>query len=256
MTKEVTHLTEDRLIDLLAGLLARSEETSAVAHMRECELCENHFRLLGRERESLLAKPAPRFVGGEIVLPRYDVVRLRPRILRSSRAKWISGATAVAAAVVIALATHLVGPSPSDAEDYWLPTPDEPITIAPDPGPPTELQMAIEAYEEHDPARALALLENTRAPQRDEETEMLRRLYQASALVNDDRASEAKQILDDLNISNLQEPWRGRANWVRYLTLRNTDQTVGAEEILQRLASEPGEIGEMARQERERLAGD
>ncbi len=70
MTKEVTHLTEDRLIDLLAGLLARSEETSAVAHMRECELCENHFRLLGRERESLLAKPAPRFVGGELVLPR------------------------------------------------------------------------------------------------------------------------------------------------------------------------------------------
>ncbi|MCH7548068.1 MAG: ComEC/Rec2 family competence protein, partial [Candidatus Krumholzibacteriota bacterium] len=41
------------MIDLLAGLLARSEETSAVAHMRECELCENHFRLLGRERACL-----------------------------------------------------------------------------------------------------------------------------------------------------------------------------------------------------------
>jgi len=250
------HLTEDRLIDLLAGLVSNEEQTSAVAHMRECTLCEDHFRMLARERETLLAKPSPRFVGGEIVLPSYEVIHLRPRILQSKRARWIGGATVAAAAVALAFALHLVGPSPSDAEDYWLPALEEAIETSPQPGPPTQLQMALEAYEDHDPARALALLENTNAPQPDEQKETLKRLYQASALVNENRAGEAQQILDDLDISSLQEPWRGRAHWVRYLTLRKNHQDNVADEILESLLQDPGEIGEMARQERARLAGD
>ena len=256
MTKESIHLCEDQLIDLLGGLLSRTEESESLAHMRGCALCENHFRMLTRERESLRAMPSPRFVGGEIVLPRYDLIHSRPRIFRSRRANWIGAAAVAAAVVTIALATHLFGPSPSDAEDYWLPAPNQVIVPAPESGPPTHMQMAIEAYEDHDPARALALLENVGMPHRNEETEMLRRLYQASALVNDDRPREAQQILDDLDISQMTEPWRARANWVQYLMLRKSDQISRADHVLKELLDEPGEIGEMARRERERLAGD
>jgi hypothetical protein len=254
MTESHDHVSEDRLIDLLNGLAPEQDARESLVHVRGCALCENHLRMLVRERESLRARPAPRYVGGEIMLPRYDVVPGRLGVLRSRRARWIGAASIAAAAVVVFLATYLFQPSTSDAVDYWMPTPLRDVSMDM-PGPPTPLSMAMDAYEEHDPARALALLENV-GQDRNETDAMLRRLYQASALVNDDRPEEARQILDDLDVTRLPEPWRGRAGWVQYITLRKTAEDSRADQVLEELTQEPGEIGEMARKERQRLRGD
>jgi len=251
------HISEDRLIDLLGGLLSEQEEAASLAHLRDCELCENHFRMLVQERETLRSKPAPRVVGGEIMLPRYEVIQgTASRVLHSRRVRWIGAATAAAAVVTIVIATQFFGPSPSDALDYWLPSPPEEIASDPNAGPPTQLQMALEAYRDHDPARALALMENVGPQKKIESAETIGQLYHVSALLNDNRTAEAQQILDDLHIEDLPQPWRARAVWVKYVALRKAHDDSQATRVLNELVDEPGEIGDMARKERERLAGD
>jgi len=248
------HITEDRLIDLLGGLLQGDAESATLAHLKHCEMCERHFRMLVTEREALRARPAPRVVGGHVVMPEYapasNVLPFRQR----KRVRWMSAA-AVAAAAMAFLLPYLFRPSASGALKYWMPTQEEPALVegSHDQNALRELQSALRAYEAHDTERAVELLESVDVPDGDSEADAIRRLYQASALVNEGRSTEALAVLDGVAMEGLPNPWRSRAGWVRYLALRKSGREARAEELL---AGEGGDVGQMARKERERLTGD
>ena len=107
-----THVSEDRLIDLLGGLLDTPAESDTLSHLKTCEMCERHFRMLVSERETLRAKPAPSVVGGHIVLPEYsapdNVIQLR----RRRRVRWISASAVAAAAVMVMVVDPRLPPAP------------------------------------------------------------------------------------------------------------------------------------------------
>lgn len=249
------HINEDRLMDLLGGLLDAEDERATLAHLKRCALCEEHFRMLVQERETLRAKPAPRVVGGHVVLPAYDA-RNKVVPLRRRRARWIGAGAAVAAATLAVVFWSVFSPSPSGALKYWMPTSEDPAAAEAEPSEMRELQDALRAYEAHDTKRAVRLLESAELPDGDDQAEAIRRLYQASALVNEGHADRALRLLDRIDAGRLPDPWRCRAGWVRYLALRKSGQDERAHELLGHLADEVGDVGEMARKERARLAGD
>jgi len=250
-----THVSEDRLIDLLGGLLETTAESETLAHLKTCDMCERHFRMLVSERETLRAKPAPSVKGGHIVLPEYsapdNVIQLRHR----RRVRWISASAVAAAAVLAFVVPYILRPTTSGALKYWMPTSEETATEAPEGTEIESLQDALRAYENRD-ERAVEMLESAPVPAGDMATDSIRRLYQASALVNDERGAEALDVLDTINANTLPEPWRSRAGWVRYLALTQSGESDASQALLDQLADTMGDVGEMARQERERLGGD
>ena len=226
-----THVSEDRLIDLLGGLLDKPVESETLAHLKTCEMCERHFRMLVSERETLRAKPAPSVVGGHIVLPEYstpdNVIQLR----RRRRVRWISASAVAAAAVLAFVIPYVLRPTASGALKYWMPTGEETTTEAPEGTEIESLQDALSAYDAHDD-RAVEMLESAPVPEGDMATNAIRRLYQASALVNDERGAEALEVLDGFNANILPEPWRSRAGWVRYLALMQSGESDAAQALL------------------------
>ncbi len=247
------HLSEDRLIDLVHDLVDEATRERMLEHLSSCTLCEEHLRLLVREHESLRTRPAPRIENGRVVLPGRTVRAARARSPRH-RARWFTGGLVAAAAVAVFVAVNLMRPDVSGAS-YWLPTPPPNAVEA---GGLEPLDEALRAYDEHDPARAAALLENARIPSDDRRTEAIRRLYQASALVNAGRPGEALDVLDGADAHRLEEPWRTRAEWVRYLALREAGRRDEARAQLRRIERLHGdrEIGRRLHDERERLFGD
>jgi len=249
------HVSEDRLIDLLGGLLDQAAEGETLAHLKTCEMCERHFRMLVSERETLRTKPAPAVQGGHIVLPEYstpdNVIQLR----RRRRVRWISASAVAAAAVLAFVIPYILRPATSGALKYWMPTSEETPVETPAGTEIESLQDALRAYENRD-ERAVEMLESAPVPEGDMATDSIRRLYQASALVNEGRGARALEVLNTFNANTLPEPWRARAGWVRYLALKQVGGLDAAQAMLDQLADTMGDVGEMAREERERLAGD
>ena len=249
------HVSEDRLIDLLGGLLDEAAEGETLAHLKTCDMCERHFRMLVSERETLRAKPAPSVQGGHIVLPEYstpdNVIQLR----RRRKVRWISASAVAAAAVLAFIIPYIMRPATSGALKYWMPAGEETVTEAPEGTEIESLQDALRAYENRD-ENTYEMLETAPVPDGDTTTDAIRRLYQASALVNEGRGALALEVLNTFNANTLPEPWRSRAGWVRYLALKQVGGLDAAQAMLDQLADTMGDVGEMARKEREALGGD
>ena len=160
----------------------------------------------------------------------------------------------VAAAALVFVALNVMRPDVSGA-GYWMPPPPR---NAPAPPGLAVLDDALRAYDEHDPERALALLENARVRADDHRTEAIRRLYQASALVNAGRPGQALEVLEGLDARLLEDPWRARAEWVRYLALRDAGRRADAEAQLRRIERLQGDrdVDRRVHDERARLNGD
>jgi hypothetical protein len=136
-----------------------------------------------------------------------------------------------------------------------MPAGEETVTEAPEGTRVETLQDALRAYENQDES-AVEMLETAPVPDGDATTDSIRRLYQASALVNEGRAALALEVLDTFDARTLPEPWRSRAGWVRYLALKQVGGLDAAQALLDQLAGTMGDVGEMARKERERIGGD
>lgn len=233
------HITETRLIDLAAGLLSSAEQRDVMGHVRWCAECENRLRLIVADRESTRSSPAPALSDGRIQLARKN---RRPAIL-------VPAAIAAAAVVLVVAVGLLVVDHEDSVPDYWIPITGEAVILRTVDDAMTD---ALRAYQAHD---AKAAVEELRAftPSSDDPTaSTLRDVYLASALVNAGRPSEGLELLKSPTLNYLPGQWRGHAQWVRYVALRRTDKDKEADEVLDALGAEPGEMGDKARAELER----
>ena len=231
--RRTPHPSDDRLIDLAAGLLLGPEAAACLAHLGACATCEERFRGIAGERARVEAERAP---------------AVRPRTGR-----WVGAAAAAAALLVIALLAGprqeaLAGPPP-----YWLPTDREEAVLRADgeAESSTELARALAVYRSRDARLAASLLREARVS---ESHERLRKLYLASALSLAGDAAEASAVLEGLDDTAFPEPWRSQARWVGYTVACASGEAARAAALLHELHSARGEIGELARRETERRA--
>ena len=224
------HASDDRLIDLAHGLLDPDASSACLAHVSRCDDCEARFRAIAGERARLVAHAAP------------APVARRSRILVAAS---IAALLLFAAVLRFGREGH-AGPSP-----YWLPIDREQAVLrsSAEAETPGDLSRALAAYEQEDAALAVRLLTAAEVPA---EYEPLRNLYLASALELDGQATAAAAVLDRLYVDTLPEPWRTQGRWVAYATARARGENDRAAALLERIAHVPGEIGELARRERDR----
>jgi hypothetical protein len=223
------HATDDRLIDLAHGLLEPAERSACLAHVGKCSACEVRFRAIAGEHARLAAEVAPSI---------------------SSHGTRYAVAASIAALLLVAAALRF-GRTTDAPAPYWLPIEREQAVLRShgDGEAPAEFARALEAYAQQDARRAARLLREANVPK---EYLPLRDLYLASALELGGDAAEAQAVLDRLHIDTLPEPWRTQARWVDYTSARDQDQDDRAAALLETLARASGEIGELARRERER----
>jgi len=224
------HATDDRLIDLAHGLLEPVESSACLAHLGRCAACEDRFRAIVGERARVAAEHA---------LP-----------LATSRRR-VFAAAVVAALLTTAVLLGIRRDAEPGRVAYWLPIEREEAVLRSEAESDSgaEIGRGLVAYRSHDAALAVRLLAAARVPQ---DHEPLRDLYLASALELDGRLAEAARVLDRLNVDTLPEPWRTQARWVDYRVARGLGDDGRAAALLGRLESAPGEIGDLARRERER----
>jgi tetratricopeptide (TPR) repeat protein len=119
--------------------------------------------------------------------------------------------------------------------------------IAPRSGASSQatLQQGLRAYEHHDAARAVELLEKAAG---EEGMDEIRRLYLASALLHVGRADESIRLLDELEPMTLPPPWRGDALWTLHAALLQNGRSTAADSLLEQMADIPGKTGQRARE--------
>jgi len=241
-------IDESVLIDLAHGLAAPSEHAEALAHIRSCPECEIRLRAIVSDREQLLAARIPQAT---------DRVRTvaRSGVMGSKALRWIAVA---AAAVIIAVALPYLSRDHERGE-YWLPLSENEETFlrsSRDMGQARGLDNVLQPYRERNAKEAVEQLTAYAVPPSDATAVALRDLFLASALLNAGRTDEAIASLERINVRTLPQPWRSRAQWVQYLSLNELNRETEARELLGNLKDEPGDIGDKARLEIERMRAD
>lgn len=246
------HVAEDRMIDLLNGLLTEEESRGAFAHMKSCAECESRFAWLARHHETLEARGIPAELTGHRGLATSNATR-RSRRWRLAGAVGLAVLAAVVAWVVVMpsgderAATHPAA--------YWMPTTDDLRTVRAriDDVELEQLAHGIEAYRNRDLESAISILNSVQFGKLENEFDLIRRLYLASATVNAGLYQQAMDAIEPKKIEHYPHPWRQRVRWVLYLAVRGAGESDRADELLELLADTEGEIGRLARAERERL---
>jgi hypothetical protein len=227
------HLRDDTLVDLAARLLPSEETERALEHLKSCPACEERFRILAADREWFVSVAA----GGGAV--------------RASRGRW-GFAFAGAAAVLVAALLLWALQEPVPVHDPWLPIEKEQAVLRSSVGPGngSDLLRALEAYRDRDVGEALRRLRQARVP---EAYRPLCDLYLASALAVDHQDAQAAEVLLGLDVATLPQPWRRRAQWIRYVVWLRQGRGEEAAALLETLSKGDNEIGRRARQERARF---
>jgi hypothetical protein len=219
------HVSEDRLIDLAAGLLPLNVSAPLLEHVRGCAECEDVFRRVCAE---------------------WERSRLRPAEAVASR-RWFRPAVAIAAAVlgIAILIPFLRTKSVPDPRDYWVPIEEGTVDLrsAPQDENAAVFAEATEAYRRHDAEKVIELLDRRTIPaSRD-----LLKIFLASALLKSGSAQASLDVLDALRINTLPQPYRDRAKWVRVGALRAAGRDTDATNLLGELAAYDGEFRDAAR---------
>jgi len=242
------HLDEDRLIDLAGGLLPAEESRPALRHLRECIDCEKQFRTVAIEWERVRMNDEPVRIDGRLELAPQPSARATRRGRRPLLPILVAGT--IAAGLLLAV---LLVPAPTlDAPIPWrLPVDQTYLRARADAAADGagNLATALDAYRRGRPERAVELLSAAQVPER---YEALREIYLASALILDNRPGEAEPVLERLEVESLPPPWRQMAQWLVYVTVEERGETERAAALLEQLVDAPGEVGEVARAERER----
>ncbi|HEX4823595.1 MAG TPA: hypothetical protein VFV19_04755 [Candidatus Polarisedimenticolaceae bacterium] len=217
------HLSEDRLLDLAAGLVERSLAEPLLAHVRSCGACESRFRdICGELERSNLAPP----VG-----------------LRRARVRVAIGLAAAALIGIVLFPLLRVAKAPGPAE-YWLPVENDTVALrAGRPlGDDAVFAEAAEAYARHDAARVIGLLRDRTIP---ETQDPLKLLYASAALHRGD-APGALATLEALEVDSLPQPYRDRAKWIELGALLALSRGDDARRLAAELAARPGEFSKEA----------
>jgi tetratricopeptide (TPR) repeat protein len=225
---------EDRILDMLHGLLTDAEASRLVAEIRGDPARERLLFESARalERARALGAPSP------LVAPRRLGQRIRvwvgkPRV-------WT---VALGAAAMLTVGV-LSWPDRSVPSYVRLPAGGEELHLRSQGGISPELRDGIAAYADADWERAIELLRDAPA---DQASDTLRRIYLASAYALTSRPAEALRELDDVRVELVPEPWGGEARWTRAMALRDVGRAEEAREALRAIADEPGALGDRAR---------
>ncbi|HEX5133364.1 MAG TPA: hypothetical protein VFX92_12885 [Candidatus Krumholzibacteria bacterium] len=235
------HVDEDQIIDLVSGLMEPPAVRAAMGHIERCPACESLLKTALQERELLRARGVP------------PVTAAAPAVRR--RRRGLVGSVAVAAMIMLigVVVWQKFLPRPAGA-GYWIPVNTNGMMLRSDGDESFRIfAEKTRPYREHDAEGAIRSLQGDPFAG-DETLRSLSRLYLASALVNDYRGGEALPILHQLKIETLPGEWRGPAMWVQYLALRQAGDAA-ADAVLQAAVAEPGHVGVLAREERDRLSG-
>jgi hypothetical protein len=171
----------------------------------------------------------------------------------TARGQWtrLLWAGSLAAAAVIVVLLSWPGRMPPDREaTWWIPVESQVLhNRSAARAADSSFTAGLRAYARRDAEAAVPLLEHalTNAGWED-----LRRVYLASALVHASRGDAALGILQTLDVQTLPQPWRDRAQWVRFQALQDTGRHTEADSLLRSLVDATSEVGALAR---ERLHG-
>lgn len=236
-------IDESRLIDLVAGLLAKEESDETRAHLRSCSECEQRFQTLAGRYESRVAGPLPTRRDGRF--------RLAPKRPLMTKRVWV---TAVAASVVVAFAGAFLVAKRERPLEYWIPIGQEAVVLrsATEPSPHSTAGDVLEPYSARDATAAVEELKRLQVAPEDVTAAALRTLFLASALVNAGREEDALEELENIVVRWLPTQWRGEAEWVQYVALVRLHRDAESLAHLERLSQEPDEIGARARAELKR----
>ena len=234
------HPTDDRLIDLVRGLLpARAaEETSA--HLRDCVGCEERFRTFLRDREELRASPRPMLAGGRFELPQGS-----PDTAAAPAARpWWHRRRILAAGVVAAAVAALLVALPTKRFEpgtvYWMPDDFVGSVSRSGTGPGVDLEPVRRAYVARDASATLREVGRLDLSDASPAMAATATLYRASALLNTGRPRDALDALSTLEIELIPTRWRQEAMWMVYVGRDATDDPSGACDALRFLAAEEG----------------
>ncbi|MFN0150447.1 MAG: hypothetical protein ACKVU1_07020 [bacterium] len=245
MINSTRHLDEDLCIDFLHGLVDRAKRQEVLAHVRVCAQCERLLSERTAERERVLASVPDALRGPAIApVPRTDA--RRARTARRERALIPLGIGALAAAA--ALLVFALRPASSPARELrMLPAVSE-LTIwrdASERPPDAELLEGLTAYSREKFAAAIKKLQT---PQPSHRLDVLRRVYLASAYAHDRRYDEGLAVLESIATDPIPDPWGAETRWAHWVALKHSGRHASADSVLHVLASEPGELGQRARE--------
>jgi hypothetical protein len=257
------HLTEERCNDILLGLVSRQNARRAAEHARSCPRCEALLQRLSAEFETLRSRGAPqRDAAGAWQHPsipadtaaspsetmQVHANRIAPPRWRRARSLWLGGLAA--AAVVVAVLSWPGRMTHDSGQTWWIPVESQVLhNRSAAARADSSFAAGLRAYAQRDAANAIPLLEAARAQ---DGWEDLRRVYLASALVHTSQGDAALGILQRLDVQTLPQPWRDRAQWVRFQALQITGRHTEADSLLHALIDATGEVGAMARERRNR----
>jgi len=243
-----THLSDDLCHDIVLGLVAQSDARRAAQHAMQCAPCESLLLRAATELETLRSRGTPQRQSDGIFAHatpsahdrRHDTApRRRPVLTR----RWF---WALAAGLVLAvLLTWRTGLRHGESTAYWLPVETDGLQPRSESHGDTGFDTALQAYQQHDTQRALPLLQATLP---DEGRDLLRRIYLASALVHTGSADQGLQVLQDLDVETLPQPWRDRCLWIQIDALEAVGRMQEAQVLMRQLADSPGEFRALARQ--------
>jgi hypothetical protein len=247
-------MDEDLGLDLLHGLLSSEESEQILEHLAACPPCEKRFQDMVGERERLRARRV--LPHGDRATGRQgDGVRekepLRHRKLLGDRWRGFLGSmlrprlawVPVAAAAVLLLI--VLRPSPGTKELQLLPTSFEGTRFrASVAASSTELEAGLDAYAAKDFRRAERLLDKATISG---PLETVRKVYLGSTLAWRGKHEDAAQVLEEVALPTLPDPWGGEARWTLYVSLKEIDQEARADSLLRVLAKEAGPVGDRAR---------
>jgi hypothetical protein len=255
------HLTDDRCLDLLHGLLDDAEAQAIAAHVATCPPCERLLQVSAAERERVRSRAAAGIVpatteardvaagAGATHSPTDIAPHVAPlwrRVLPWAIAASITIGAGVFAKSSFGPAARLPTAKPAAA---WIELPRVGISNREfrANGADADVQRGLEAYERRDVETAIGLL---RSAVTSGEMDTVRRVFLASVLAlqnRDDSNTEARHLLADVALDDLPEPWRGEALWTQCVLLSRSGEAAAADTLARELAKRDDAVGARAR---------
>jgi len=278
------HATEDRILDLVLGLLSPQEREPLLDHLAGCAQCEMVLRNLVAQQERLRGsyRVREKTEGGvavEPLAPAQGRDRRGPATHRRSertgprsavpsgesrfksvlaslfrpwpRTAWVPLAAGCAAGVLIlVLMAGPHGGSRNGGNPMVHPLPplgiEQNSVVRGPSGPLSSAAEGLDAYESGDYPLAVRLLREAHA---EGEMETVRRVYLASALAMSGEYPQALFVQKSVeNADGLPEPWRSEFRWTSYVTFSRCARKASADSLLRLLAAESGPVGDRARE--------
>lgn len=245
---EERHANDDRLLDLVNGLLSASDRETVLSHVRDCPACAERMRVFAAAQ----ARSHARAAGTLAALPHAAAVHaIRPTPIRSAVRTWSRSWLAVAAALMVVSVPLVMrlsrGPGtllPVAAAPLTLPDPSILTRDADAPAMDPAVALGLTAYARGDVAGARRALASATATG---VTEQVRRIYLGNSELLTGDARRAVRTLRGVNSSLVPEPWLGEWQWSLAVALATSGDSAAADSVRRRLALRSDSIGVRAR---------